>query len=279
MRARIVVVMLACSALSMSSERSARAQGDAASCTAAYESTQRLRKAGKLRAADEQSKVCAASSCASWIRKDCVAWHDEIVATTPTLSVSAVGPDGCDLVRARLVIDGVVIAEQLDGRATLLDPGTHSVRVVPATGAPVEREVLVAEGQKNRPLVLRLAPEGVVCGAPPPPPPAKQERVVPQEAEGTSPLVYLFGGIGLASLGVGGAFEISGLSRQNTLDDCRPRCESSDVDRMRTTYFVGDLLVGIGVVSLGVATVLYFTGRSSTSSAATTTATALRRSR
>jgi hypothetical protein len=232
----------------------------AATCTSAYEATQRLRRAGKLRAADAQSTICGADTCAAWIRKECLAWHDEIVSATPSLAVSAVGADGCDLTRARVLVDGVVVAEQLDGRATPLDPGSHVVRVEAAGQTPNEREVLLPEGQKNRTHVVRFAPEGIACGVPAPPKPEPRAQA---EARGTSPLVYVFGGIGLASLGVGSAFEVSGLSQQGTLDDCRPRCATSDVDSMRTTYLVGDVLVAAGAVSLGIATVLYITGRSS----------------
>jgi hypothetical protein len=86
--------------------------------------------------------------------------------------------------------------------------------------------------------------------------------VTPKKA--TSPFVWILGGIGLASLGVGGGFGIAGLSQKSTLDECRPRCASSEVDTMQRSFLVGDVLMGVGIVSLGAAAILYFTGRAST---------------
>jgi hypothetical protein len=49
------------------------------------------------------------------------------------------------------------------------------------------------------------------------------------------------------------------MSQKSTLDDCRPRCATADVDTMRRTFLIGDVLLAVGVSALAAAAILYVT--------------------
>ncbi len=72
-------------------------------------------------------------------------------------------------------------------------------------------------------------------------------------------LVYLLGGAGLVSLGVGAGFGISGWSQKATLDPCKGNCSNRDVDTMQRTFLVSDVTTGLGLLALAAATVVYLT--------------------
>src|SRR5262249_37325530 len=131
---------------------------------------------------------------------------------------------------------------------------------------PIEQRVVLSEGEKNRVVEIRFAPLGATCRAPkvetppppplpPPPPPRRQEtrtRPIP-------PLVYVLGGASIVGLGVASGFYVSANSQKGTLDQCRPACTTADVDTMRRTYLVGDVLLAVGVTALATAAILFFT--------------------
>jgi hypothetical protein len=232
------------------------------SCVGAYDAPQRLQHGGKLREAEIQAIACAQDACPAELRKDCLRWIEEIHRSTPSLVVHGVGPDGCDLERARVFVDGQFVADHLEGKALPLDPGAHAIRVETDGRPPIEQRVILSEGEKNRVVDARFAPADAVCraaagiGAPE----ARPRIVAPAaHARPTPPLVYVLGGAGLLSLGVASGFYVSALSQKGTLDECRPRCATPDVDTMRRTYLVGDVLLTVGVASLAAAAILYFT--------------------
>src|SRR5262249_25832670 len=114
---------LLATALLLALEAGVRAETPSAErCTAAYHSTQRLRQAGKLREAAAEALVCAESACPRVLRQDCARWVEEIQRATPSIVVHAVGADGCDVVDARVVIDGQAVADRIAGTPITLDP-------------------------------------------------------------------------------------------------------------------------------------------------------------
>src|SRR5262249_19486390 len=213
-----------------------------------------------------QAIACAQDACPAELRKDCLRWVEEVNRDTPSLVVHAVGADACDLEQARVLVDGQLVAERLEGKPVLLDPGVHAVRVETTGAQPIEQRVVLSEGEKNRVVEFRFAPAGATCHAPiapptppPTPPPLPPPKRPPPRGRPIPPLVYVLGGVSALSLGIAGGFYISALSQKNTLDGCRPRCAVSDVDTMRRTYLVGDVLLGVGVVALATAAILFVT--------------------
>ena len=250
--------LLVAIAIALASPRAARA--DTETCLAAYDAGQRLRGETKLRAAEAQLIACAQDGCPAELRRDCLGWLDEVRKSLPSLVVQVVAQNGCDLVEGKVLIDGELVAERLDGKALELDPGVHTVRIEDGTTG-LEQRVVLGEGEKNRRVSMTFA-AGAICGSAPPRSTGvgmapRPEPVAPGRPIST--LTYVLGGIGIAGLAVSSGFYASGWSQKGTLDSCRPSCSRGDVDSMSRTFVIGDVLLALGVVSLGAAAILSLT--------------------
>jgi hypothetical protein len=191
-------------------------------------------------------------------------------------------PEGRDVIAVRLIVDGAVVTEALDGRAMPLDPGKHRIRLEAEGFAPVEQDVLMREGEKDRQVLLSVVPRGPVpqTELPRPSPP---ERAPTPASPTTTPIsrpippaAVVAASLGIVALGVATYFDLKGTSDALGLKDrCSPQCASSDVDPVRTEYLVARVAVGVSLVALGTAAILYLT-RSSRSSAPAAALDALR---
>lgn len=232
---------------------------DAPMCTQAYEKAQEAKAAGHLGAALVHLHSCIDSACPKFIREDCARWLDQTEAALPTV-VFAVSRDGRDLVRAEVRCDGEVITQDLDGKAIAVDPGIHIFSVRTAGLPPVERQLLIREGERNRVVDVEFHS----------PPPAAGEapvvdakaRLAPRGGHGREYLTY-----GLAAAGILGitsftVFAVIGNSQRDDLEHtCSPYCQASRVDSVKTKYVVADVSLGVGLIALGVATYSYFSAR------------------
>jgi hypothetical protein len=198
----------------------------------------------------EQLVACGQTSCPAWMQKECIGWLDEVRRSLPTIVVHAQGKNGCDLADARVIIDGAIVSEKLDGRAIDLDPAVHQVRVESADGAPITREVVLVEGQKDRRVDVSWAAPGMVCGGSAPEP-AVGRRPVPSSA-------WVVGAAGLTSLAGAAVLYAVGAAQLGSLSRCSPGCAPSDVDSTRRVFVVGDVLAGVAILSLGIAAWIYF---------------------
>jgi hypothetical protein len=246
---------LAAALLLFALEAAARAEPPSAEkCTAAYDSTQRLRQAGKLQAAETEALVCADSACPRVLRQDCARWVEEIQRAAPTIVVRATGSDGCDIVDARVVLDGKVVASRVEGTPLALDPGVHVVRVEPAAGVPLEQRVVIVEGDRAR--RIELGATGAVCGVRPD---VRAEHPAAAADRPTPPLAYGLGAAGIAAIVGGSVLAVVGFSKRSDLDACKPGCDPDDVGAARRTFVVSDVLFGVGVVALAAAAYVYVT--------------------
>jgi hypothetical protein len=227
-------------------------------CVSSYGEAQRLRRDGKLREAREQLILCSQVSCPASLRNECVPWLSEVEATMPSIVVEARDLQGRETSAVKIFVDGKLLAERADGRSIDIDPGEHSVRYE-LDNKSIEDTVVVREGEKARKVrvdfsKLAAAPPTSSSSAAPllaPPQEPKPERKQPIAA-------YALGGVGALALGSFAIFGLSGKSKQNDLmSNCAPNCAQSDVSTMRTRYLIADISLGVGVVSLGVATWLY----------------------
>ena len=115
-----------------------------------------------------------------------------------------------------------------------VDPGAHRIRVS-ARDAVWEQTVQLVDGEKR---VVRVALSTVQARAPLPP-----QRLVG----------YVLGGVGIASMAVGGVFGANAVSDQHALRDqcgadghsCPPGSESR-IGALRTKALVADLTIGGG---------------------------------
>lgn len=125
-------------------------------CIVASSVAQDLRQANKLVESRVQLLVCAREQCPTVIRRDCAEWLSEVDASLPTIVVSLRDAAGSDVVSARVVLDGAAFLESIDGKARAINPGVHKVRIEVAGTPPVEQELVIREGEKNRQVELRL---------------------------------------------------------------------------------------------------------------------------
>jgi hypothetical protein len=239
------------------------AGADKKACAAAYVEAQQLKKDGSFKAAREQLIICSKSECLAAARKDCVAWLDEVNSSMPSLVIAAKGKDGKDTFDVRVTENDQVIAEKLSVNAIELDPGTHKLRFEHAGAPAIEREVVLRQGQKNQAIELSFAPEE-------PDKPAAAPAAVQGETDladattssGKPPvLAYVLAGVGVVALAGTGYFWLTSKSEENDLEECEPFCAESDVDSVRQKRLYGDIALGVGVVSLGIATYLFLAPR------------------
>ena len=194
-------------------------------CATAAEQAQSLRKAGKLREARERLVKCTRDTCSAIVRPFCAQWLSEVDAALPSVVIRALDARGQDVLEARVVLDGQPLTERLDGLAVAVDPGAHHVRCEARGGAAAEGDFLIAEGEKNRPLILRfpasLRSDGGPDAAAPLTPDAQRaprsagdERSAPWRAWS-----YVAGGVAALGLGSFLYFDLSSWSDYRHLQD------------------------------------------------------------
>jgi hypothetical protein len=141
-------------------------------CIAADTEGQSLRLAGKLLDARRRLAACAAASCPSIVRDDCVERIADLEAAQPTVVFTATNGDGRRLVAVRVTVDGIVAANRLDGRPLPVDPGDH-LFVFDALGrVTAQMRLTLHEGQKRvgHAVVLHAASGDPVAAVPTPEP-------------------------------------------------------------------------------------------------------------
>lgn len=228
------------------------ARADVVSCVEAHASGQREAKAGHLKAALTRFTECGSNSdCPEEIRADCVAFFSHVAKSVPTVIFVARDANGVDVANVRVYSAGELLVDGLNGRAVELDPGHYRLKFTFASGESVELEILVHEGEKNRIVSVRA-------------PPPRSETGAPAARAGLPTSFWITAGVGAAGLTSWGVFGLLGRGQQAELDECAPSCPESqrgDFDAMRRNYLIADLSLGVGLVSSGVAAVIYFSER------------------
>lgn len=219
-------------------------RADKAACVVAYEKGQ-VERAQKHLVRARTALVACASSCPATAQRECVAWLAEVDAALPTVVLRA-RLGGQDTADVRVLVDGVELAARLDGAALAVDPGERRFRFEHPPDAPVEKSVVLGEGDKRRAIEVDFA------GASPAPPPSRF----------TWPVLAL-GGMGVVGLGAFAVLGITGASRYGELKDtCAPKCAVSDTDPLKTRFLVADIALGVGVVALAGGAYLFLRGPS-----------------
>ena len=206
-RGRGAALALVVATVTLAGGREARAadKPTGAACVAANEQATPLRKAGKLRDARARLRLCSAETCPAAVRQDCIAGAAQAETDIPTVTFAVQDPTGNDLVDVKVSLDGQPLVEKLDGKAIEVDPGEHTFHFETPGQPPVDKRLLIVEGEKNRREKIQLgtpvavvAPPPVVPPPTPPPPPAKPNT---QRTVG-----LIVGGSGLVVTGVGAIF-------------------------------------------------------------------------
>jgi len=239
-------------ALTLTLAATAHAQ-DKQACVSAYEEGQQLRKAGKLTSARARLLTCAQEGCPAVLRKDCTVWVAEVEHATPTVTLAVRGPTGKDVVDVAVSLDGKPLATHLDGKALPVDPGPHTFRFELA-GEARDETILVKEGERERAVLADFQPPGARTASL-----SASSVPMPERARRAPAGTWIFGAIGVAGVGTSLGFGLWGMSEKGKLDACKPNCDASAVDKVRTKFLVADVGLFVGVGSLVVATILYVT--------------------
>jgi hypothetical protein len=238
---------------------------EVAACVKAAEDAQTQRSAHHLRAARQRLLACAQTSCPSVVRNDCATWLSEVDQLMPSVVVQARDTLGMERFDVRVIVDGELVANRLDGLSVMVDPGAHLFQFEAEGSPPVQQQILIREGEKGRALPITIA-------APPlPPAPTKPDRHPP-------PLTYVFGGLGIAGLAGFTYFGIKGTADAHELRDTCGKdksCRQDQVDPVHTKLVVADVCLAVGVVSLGTALYFYLTDKPPAASHAVTPAVVL----
>ena len=247
--------------------KDARADDAKEKCANSYDQAQKLKREGKLKEARKELVVCGSEKCPSVLVPYCVQMLKDVDDATPTVLIVAHDEKGQSIDDVRVIVDGEVVAEKLDGRAMPINPGSHMFRLEHA-GAPAwEDKVLVTEGEHGH----RIEPtfgvkQGQSNGASTTGPlaPTKASSSSSSSAPSSSFPVWPIGlsfGIGGAGLILGGVTGGLAFSTKSSLDSaCHPKnncpaTSSSDISKLNTLstvstvgFVVGGAGVGTGII-------------------------------
>jgi len=214
MRRRVILVVLGATLGTSTLFCAPVARADVTACIASSEQALTLRKQGKLHDALKQLAQCSDPSCPSEVSADCTQRIAGLSAAMPTLILAAKDGAGNDLFDVTVTMDGLPLAQKLDGSPLSLDPGEHAFHFEVTGQPPLDKQLVLREGEKDR-------RESVVIGPPPPvAPPATTPAPTPV-APGPSwwttqrTLAVIGGGVGVVGLGIGAIFGGLAMSDQS----------------------------------------------------------------
>ncbi len=257
--------------LCVTSASSVRAEGAAAgaegaadakaSCGDAYEGAQEARGKAALLSAREQLLICSRDQCPKFIRTDCAKWLEQVTSAIPSLVIAVQDPDGNDLPDVQLEIDGKTVTESLS-LALDIDPGEHTLSVSVAGFEPMSQTVVLREGEQRRRVDFVMQRPASAEPARPAASTTAPDQISTETA-GAPALAYILGGVGVVAMGGFAYFALTGRSQRSDLESsCSPNCSQSKIDEVDQSFLFADISLGVGVVSLGVATYLLLSGSS-----------------
>jgi hypothetical protein len=228
-------------------------------CIAANEGAQALRQAGKLRDARSKLSVCMASSCPGPVREDCGQRLEDLQRAIPTVVFDVKDAAGRDLLGVQISIDGNAPA-MVGVTAVPLDPGPHAFRFETSGASPVDKTLVLREGERDRRLSVVIqvgaipsaSPEqresqGTAVAAPAP----QGDQTSTSGAGDTQRLAgWIVGGAGVAAMGVGIAVALVAKSSYDGAPDCSgTTCTSSTgLNKSNSAIGSGNAATGVFVV-------------------------------
>ncbi len=269
---------VALAAIATATSAAVFAQGPAPSasvreCAQAYESSQDHRRADALSLARSEFARCARDDCPEFIRTDCTRWSKEAAVAQPSVVFTAKRGDR-DLNDVRVSLADRVMLERLPGQAVELDPGSYDLQFETSGSAAITRHVVVRAGDKDLLVQVefpaaaerRLAARAKGASAASVARSAAAERrsTALAASDGPRVLPWTLLALGAASLGTGVGLSVWGRSDENQLrDSCAPNCTDAQVKAVHTKYVLGDLSVGVGLLSVSLAAYLFVSDRDS----------------
>ncbi len=218
----------------------------ATTCADAAEHAQELRDAHQLVEARRELVVCAQRDCPNVVRSACLEWLEQLDRRTPSLVVGVKDELGRDIAGVTVTLDGLPLAATVTSTAVAVNPGAHVVRYAAPGFDPLEEPVVLREGEPLRVLSATLHRSGAAEGPPP--------IAAPAATRGVPVLPIVLGGVSVVALSIFAYEGLSGAADYRRLDrDCGPRCSSSQIDGVRSTFLVADVALVVGVLTAGAA--------------------------
>jgi hypothetical protein len=269
----------------------------------AYKQAVSENKAGHWREARTSLTSCVEATACGGLVPKCKALLDKLEAKMSSVVPVVTDESGAPHLDVQVRVDGELLTSHLDGMAQLIEPGPHEFTFSTDQGVFATQKVLILEGQRDRPVAVTIAgqtPSAVAAGsasspshtakAPPAAKPAPDDsaKAASEKASGNddgqaaishgqrasggdwamprSVFPYVLGGVGLAGVAAGGLLTIWGNNDNSALENtCRPNCQPSSQDHVKTMYIAADISLGVGVAALAVTTFLIATSRSTES--------------
>jgi hypothetical protein len=279
---RVISLFVLASAASFGTGRSALAADPTiADCLTANDKSISLRNERKLLASRKELLVCAASTCPAEVRKECMRRIDQVNASLPSVVFEAKDGTGNDLTAVKVIMNGELLVDKLDGSALTLDPGAHNFTFEAPGQPPIAKQLVIREGQKDRREVLQFgtppatpAP-GTAPSAKTTPNPAIESSVdqVSSSSGGTQKVLALVaGGVGVVGVGVGTIFGLQSMSKNS---DATAKCPAACSDQAgvelwndaRSAGNISTIGFVVGGVGLATGAILWFTAKPSRTTA------------
>jgi hypothetical protein len=249
-RATAVVAFALATALAPSTARA-----DDKACMAAAAKGQELRDEGKLVEAKPLFQQCADAACPAPIPGYCADWLADLVKKMPSVVFRATDENGRDITDASAEIDGKRTVA-VDGRSVEIDPGKHTIKVVRPGSKPFEDVVIIAQSEKDRIVLAKLAPAAAPAVVPPPVDPKKD---APKKSGVPTSSVVAWGVGAVALLSFAGFGLKARVDYDDYADRCGNRCAESERDTVATSVLIADISLVVAIVAAGVGTYFYLT--------------------
>jgi len=243
-------------------------------CVQAADQAQQLRDEGKYRKAREQMLVCSRDVCPSAVKRDCAQWLTELDASAPSIIVGA--REGTqDITTVKLYVDGVLVAEKLDGKPVVVDPGEHTFRYEKVGGPSKEEKLVIRVGEKNRLVNVTFdkSSGGSSGGSSSGGSSSGGSSSGGSSSGGSSGgdgggggvpiLTFVLGGVGVvglagfATFGILGKGDVDDMKKPLAEGGCAPSCSDDRVDSAKRKLLIADISLGVGVAGIAGAVVVY----------------------
>jgi hypothetical protein len=243
----------------------ARADDDA--CVAASEQVLVLRKRGKLIEALQPLATCTDHACPDEVRAVCMKRLESVTNATPSLVFAFKDAAGNDKTQVEVRMDGALLTSKLDGRAISVDPGEHVFEFRAAGEPPVQKTVLVGEGEHAREIavVVETAAAPSVAAAPvgaaaPVASSSWSAQKTVAIVSGATGVVALLTGVGFAAIASSkwSSSQSECSSSTNCLQPGPAKQDHDTASTLQTASLVAFGLAGAGLVA---GTVLWFTAQ------------------
>jgi hypothetical protein len=231
-------------------------------CTEAFEESQRLSNKGKLQSAMEHLIICAQPTCPQFLAKECSSDYESVSVRVPTIIVRVHDHTQRPVTDALISMDGEKLRGSVEGVAIPVDPGLHEFTFERPGSQSAKVRVVVAEGQKNQPVVATLEPlPPAVSPSPVKAPPSKLPPSQSSTSSGIPTASYVLGAIGIAGLATGTAFRLVGAASYRDLESrCGRTCPPDDVTPVKTKFTISSIGFGVGAAALLAAGVVLVAG-------------------